>query len=95
MWRLRFSSSASRLDKGAPAHSVCIANTLTRIAMSFSTSTLRAMAANPHTIHSLANGTLLGSCIWGSFISGVVAYKTLPRQVSASQASRCSHYRFQ
>ena len=44
-------------------------------------STLRALV-NPRAVQSLAAGTLLGSCIWGSFISGVIAYKTLPRQVS-------------
>lgn len=46
-------------------------------------STLRALV-NPRSVQSLAAGTLLGSCIWGSFISGVVAYKTLPRQVSCT-----------
>lgn len=48
-------------------------------------STLRALV-NPRSIQSLAAGTLLGSCIWGSFISGVVAYKTLPRQVGPTHA---------
>jgi len=35
---------------------------------------------NPRTFSTLASGTLLGSAIWGSFVAGVIAYKTLPRQ---------------
>lgn len=35
----------------------------------------------------IACSSCRGSCLWGSFVSGVVAYKTLPRQVCLSALS--------
>ncbi|KAK9899493.1 hypothetical protein P389DRAFT_191814 [Cystobasidium minutum MCA 4210] len=50
-----------------------------RVIDAMALSTVRSMV-NPRVFQTLTAGTLLGSCLWGSFISGVIAYKTLPRQ---------------